>query len=199
MKIRVQVLLFIVAVAASGCASNQPLPLLFGQTQTVGLTINGSVPEQGGELSLAYRDRNIAVIPIQSPIGAQFDAQDNCKQLDPADTSKGASTDNKNQSGASADAKSAAITSQKAATGDNNQPGADAASKTAVADKYCTRDTFSVFGQFELDSKSQPSGVGLGKFFATGFAARKLADGFAERLKNANVSDPQPKSADKTR
>lgn len=48
----------------------------------------------------------------------------------------------------------------------------------------CARDTMSVLGQFEAAAKSG-SGTqqfSLGKFFATGFAARKLADGFAKKL-----------------
>ncbi len=185
MKIRIRVLPLILVAALSGCASNQPLPLLFGQTQTVGLTINGSVPEQGGELSLAYRDRNIAVIPIQSPAGAQFDARDGCSDQDLAETT----------------GKAATTVEQKPATDTKNQSTTNANQKTATNANLranCTRDTFSVFGQFELNGEAQPAGVGLGKFFATGFAARKLADGFAERLKNANVGNSQPKSADTT-
>lgn len=39
-------------------------------------------------------------------------------------------------------------------------------------------ETFSVFGQFKANTTG-PSEVGLGKFFATGIAAQKLAAGFA--------------------
>lgn len=48
----------------------------------------------------------------------------------------------------------------------------------------CSRDTMSVLGQFDAAVKkdSGPQQVVLGKFFATGFAARKLADGFAKKL-----------------
>ncbi len=46
------------------------------------------------------------------------------------------------------------------------------------------RDTMSVLGQFDAAAKrdSGTQQVVLGKFFATGFAARKLADGFAKKL-----------------
>ena len=42
------------------------------------------------------------------------------------------------------------------------------------------RDALSTFGQFELDAKAKAAAaeVGLGKFFATGMAARILAEGF---------------------
>lgn len=51
----------------------------------------------------------------------------------------------------------------------------------------CSRfqDSLSVLGQFNGDaSTSQSAGisVGLGKFFATGMAAKRLSDGFAEKL-----------------
>jgi hypothetical protein len=42
------------------------------------------------------------------------------------------------------------------------------------------RDAYATFGQFE--SSTTGSSVGLGKFFATGLAARRLADGFACKL-----------------
>ena len=53
-------------------------------------------------------------------------------------------------------------------------------SGTAQPDK----DAFSVLGQFELVTEGQQAKVGLGKFFATGLAARRLADGFASALSN---------------
>src|SRR5437868_6958038 len=42
-------------------------------------------------------------------------------------------------------------------------------------------DALSVFGQFKANSGTDPKApkIGLGKFFATGQAARRLADGFA--------------------
>jgi hypothetical protein len=43
-------------------------------------------------------------------------------------------------------------------------------------------DALSVLGQFSVDTNSKTADVGLGKFFATGLAAQKLADGFSERL-----------------
>jgi hypothetical protein len=46
------------------------------------------------------------------------------------------------------------------------------------------KDAFSVLGQFELVTEGQQAQVGLGKFFATGLAARRLADGFASALSN---------------
>ena len=47
------------------------------------------------------------------------------------------------------------------------------------------RDSLSVIGQFELNTQGKAVDVGLGKFFATGLAAKKLADGFAAKLKQA--------------
>jgi hypothetical protein len=46
------------------------------------------------------------------------------------------------------------------------------------------RDSFSVLGQFEASASRSSAAVktGLGKFFATGVAAKKLSDGFALKL-----------------
>lgn len=105
------------AVLSAGCASDQ-IPLVFGQAQTVGMTMAGSAPEQGGEFTFGYRDKNIAVIPTESLSEA---------------------------------------------------PGGDGTHKDAL----------SVLGQFEVEGGARDGGsIALGKFFATGLAAKTLADGF---------------------
>lgn len=45
-------------------------------------------------------------------------------------------------------------------------------------------DSLSVLGQFEVKSSTGSANVGLGKFFATGSAAKALADGFACKVAN---------------
>ena len=112
------VLRFAVAIAGvsvlSGCAVDGPLPLVFGQAHTVGVTISGSVPEQAAELSIGYRDKDIAVVPTH----VMSEAPEN-------------------------------------------------------------NDALSTFGQFELDTEGGAEvKAGLGKFFATGMAARVLSEGF---------------------
>jgi hypothetical protein len=46
------------------------------------------------------------------------------------------------------------------------------------------QDALSVLGQFSVDASTEvkTTTVGLGKFFATGMAAKKLADGFAAKM-----------------
>jgi hypothetical protein len=54
-------------------------------------------------------------------------------------------------------------------------------------------DAFSTLGQFE--ASTQETTVALGKFFATGIAARRLADGFACEVSNgteAGCTGPGP-------
>jgi hypothetical protein len=46
------------------------------------------------------------------------------------------------------------------------------------------RDAYSTFGQFQTNATA--TGVSLGKFFATGIAARRLADGFACEISDAS-------------
>ena len=119
----------IAALALTGCAgSGANMPLIFGQTQTVGLAMGGSTSDQGVDLTLGYKDRNFAIVPVTV----------------------------KQSSG------STQITS------------------TATAGH---QDALSVLGQFEVKADAKAGNVGLGKFFATGLAAKVLADGFAEKLK----------------
>jgi len=113
----------------SGCASNQNLPLIFGQSQTVGISIGGGANDQGADFVLGYKDKNIAIVPIAIQV------------------SEGSYAQVGSMSGENFD------------------------------------DSFSVIGQFEVKSGiSQAGDVGLGKFFATGAAAKALADGFSSKL-----------------
>lgn len=106
-----------VVAAALGCTT-EPKVLVFGQSQNVGLSVGGSAPEQRAEITLGYKDYNIAVIPT-SVLSKAPDANGEWE------------------------------------------------------------DSLSVLGQFELDAEAgTENSVGLGKFFATGGAARTLADGF---------------------
>ncbi len=115
------------AISAAAC-SNVNTPLLFGQTQTVGITINGSTTTQGGELTLGYRDYDIAIIPTTVTQG------------------------------------SGAVTQLNATAGDGFS------------------DALSVIGQFQVSAQGAGPQVTLGKFFATGLAAKTLADGFKAQL-----------------
>lgn len=103
----------IVTLLVTGCASQGDLPLVFGQSHTVGISMSGSVPEQAADLTIGYKDKNIAVVPVQ-----------------PEATAPGNS------------------------------------------------DALSTLGQFELNADANQVKAGLGKFFATGMAARVLSEGF---------------------
>jgi hypothetical protein len=107
----------LVLIVTSGCSSEGDLPLIFGQSHTVGLSISGSTTDQGVELTLGYKDKDLALVPIEPQ---------------------------------------------------------------AVADNGVNKDALSTFGSFSLDAEGQATVVkaGLGKFFATGMAARVLAEGF---------------------
>jgi hypothetical protein len=60
---------------------------------------------------------------------------------------------------------------------------ADGSSTLVKSEVLGAIDAMSVLGQFEVSSGTQSNNVSLGKFFATGLAAQKLADGFKEKLK----------------
>ena len=129
-------LLALLGLTLAGCASAPGTTMLvFGQTQTVGISVGGSVPDQGAMFTLGYQDRNFAIGPATVA-----------------------------QAGGGA---------------------TQVLSSVPDADGRPATDALSVLGQFEVRSGSDGSGkvdVGLGKFFATGLAAQKLADGFKARI-----------------
>lgn len=132
-----------VAVLA-GCGNADSVHLVFGQQNVVGLDITASAPEQGGSLSLGFKDKNIAVIPVAVESGTLKDG------------------------------------SKYKLLGSTNKESADKRRS----------DAYSTLGQFELNSGKDGSlSVGLGKFFATGIAAQKLAEGFQYRLGKKQKAD----------
>jgi len=101
----------------------------------VGVAISGNATEGGTELTVGYKDRDIAIVPVT------------VQQSDGSRTQLEA-------------------TVAKGFQADQTVSGED-------------KDAFSVLGQFDLKAGASPANTGLGKFFATGVAARRLADGFA--------------------
>lgn len=136
-RIPLHAVAFTAALAAgvAGCSSPPGQTMLvFGQTQTVGISIGGSVPDQGASFTLGYQDRNFAIVPATVA-----------------------------QAGGTA----TQVLSTVAPDGEGGLGSTDA---------------LSVLGQFEVRSDTRAANVGLGKFFATGLAAQKLADGFSEQI-----------------
>lgn len=111
-----------------GCAASNNLPLIFGQSQAIGISIGAAASDQGADFVLGYKDKNIAIVPVSL-------------EISPGSFAKIGSESGKN-----------------------------------------FEDAFSVLGQFEASSDITKSNVGLGKFFATGAAAKALADGFSDKL-----------------
>ena len=132
MTAKANLLLLAAATAVCGCQSSSML--VFGQSQTVGITIGGAASDAGAEMTVGYKDRNVAIVPV-------------------------ALMPEKN-----ATAKDAMLVTSTVGAEDGD------------------KDALSVLGQFEVSAKAQDAQVGLGKFFATGLAAQKLADGFACKL-----------------
>ncbi|MGQ0590340.1 MAG: hypothetical protein ACT4N8_12555 [Sphingosinicella sp.] len=55
--------------------TEQGIPLVFGRTQTVGISVAGSVPDQGAHLTIGFTDRNIAVVPTTQSNGTAIRSQ----------------------------------------------------------------------------------------------------------------------------
>jgi hypothetical protein len=127
----------------TGCATTENLPLLFGQSHTVGISIGAAAGEQGADFTLGYKDKNVAVVPVALP----------------------------------------------------TSPGAFAQVGSMSGEKF--EDALSVLGQFSVTSGTTQGNVSLGKFFATGAAAKALADGFSAQLGGTAVAPQEkPKSAE---
>lgn len=139
MKLFLKFILLGFLIIAGGCASDKNMPLVFGQTQTVGISIGTGASGQGVNFVLGYNDKDIALIPVS------------------LQTKKG---------------EYAQITSK-------------------AGDKF--KDALSVLGQFSVSSDTSKGNVGLGKFFATGAAAKSLADGFKEKMRGNVTASPAPK------
>ena len=117
-----------------GCSTSRDMPLLFGTSNVVGISMGGSLAGSGGEFTLGYKGHDFAVVPIT------------VRQPDGSELSVG-----------------------------NEQPG--------LADAY------SVLGQFGASGTrtTDQAKTALGKFFATGMAARTLAGGFAKKLSGSGT------------
>jgi hypothetical protein len=116
----------------AGCNTTGDVPLLFVQTTSVGITAAATGGQAAPELTVGYRDVDVALVPV----------------------TKG----------------DVAITSTS-----TNQ----------------FRDALSVFGQFSVGANGATTpNANLGKFFATGTAASKLAEGYRCQLSAKDNTDP---------
>ena len=52
--------------------ADQPMPLVFGRTQSLGIAVQGSAADQGASLTLGFNDRNIAVVPTTTMQGSNI-------------------------------------------------------------------------------------------------------------------------------
>jgi hypothetical protein len=120
--------------ALSGCASQLDPPLIFVQTHSVGITAATTGGQATPELTVGYRDVDVALVPV---------------------TKAGLPIQSVNGTG--------------------------------------FQDALSVFGQFEVGVAEKTGvlpGVSLGKFFATGTAASRLADGYRCHIGAPTNNDP---------
>lgn len=63
--------LTLAGLGLSACGNIDGADLIFGQQESVGLTISGSAPQQGGGLNLGYHSLDIAIVPVvvETPSG----------------------------------------------------------------------------------------------------------------------------------
>ena len=56
-----------VALLLGACASQDHAPLFFGQAQTLGISVGASPASQTPEMTLGFKDVNVAVVPTLDP------------------------------------------------------------------------------------------------------------------------------------
>jgi hypothetical protein len=122
-------------MATAACGGTDNPPLIFTESNNIGVTVASSPAAQGGEVTLGYRSLDLAVVPVTV---TQADGTVTNLFVDVRDAQGAASAD-----------------------------------------------TLSVLGQFEANAEAPGAAVGLGRFFATGLAAQKLADGFSAELSSS--------------
>jgi len=157
-------MLAVVATLALGGCAEMPknMPLVFGESITVGIGIGSSAADQGADFTLGFKSRDIAVIPVVaydkdgSPVRIQAEVTENTASEESTDTEGGKKT----------------------------------VTKKPVT-RSVNHDSYSVLGQFGSTTDAGNKRVGLGKFFATGTAATQLSAGFAECLKKDNCGSSQ--------
>jgi len=185
------VLITILAVA--GCGST--LPLVFVDKTNVGLEINGPNAEgTSGSIVLGFKTRSAAVVPVavkketnnsnSTPISAEV-AKSLTERIEAiaseiavlrSDGAVGNAVEIKKKETLKEDLRKIISSSQKSY---------DLIQSTKNGD----RDALSVLGQFSANGTGGSDGAGfqLGRFFATGSAASRLADGFSAQLGSKSV------------
>jgi hypothetical protein len=162
-----RLILICLCAVLSGCSTSDNLPLVFMQTTTVGISASATAAQAAPDLTLGYRDVDVAIVPVVA-------GGHSVRGVSPAGAD-GTPTD------------SPIPPVQVAATLSN-----------AGGKSPAYTDALSVFGQFTVNtgqgSNATTPTVGLGKFFATGLAARNLASGFAT-WQSQGVKPPSPTPA----
>ncbi|MEO1083978.1 MAG: hypothetical protein AAFY88_07030 [Acidobacteriota bacterium] len=181
------VLTLVAAVSLCGCQGfyENNKQLYFTQGHLVGIDIDGTAPNQGVSLAVGYKDFNLAIIPVLGSDIATLENTDT--RIDSADGGPETEITNKRQEAVTINGQPVLIDGLVRAQRDT-EGGTSGDGKRSL---QTNRDTFSTFGQFQVDADTgndenqadsiRPS-VGLGKFFATGFAAEELAKGFKAKL-----------------
>jgi hypothetical protein len=125
------------AAALGGCSTTRDVPLLFGSSNVVGISVGASAAGSGADFTLGYKGHDFALVPVT------------VRQPDGSEPRVGSG-------------------------------------QTGVSDAY------SVLGQFGASGGRDAGQVktSLGKFFATGMAARTLAGGFAQKLGGTDENKP---------
>jgi hypothetical protein len=72
-RIKIIAMAGLASLPLAGCATgDQPTPMVFGRTQSVGIGVQGSAVDAGGSVTLGFNDRNIAIVPTTTMQGGNI-------------------------------------------------------------------------------------------------------------------------------
>ena len=195
------------------------MPLIFGEHITFGASLGGSTVDQGIDVTVGFKSKDIAIVPLtKDSTVMEMNTSNATLAVSP---SKPTTNESTTQPGAEPLAKEQALTlltQAIRATPDDKLMGvvgSTSSSDSEVVEEYdkdgnltkrttklkpstgsLSHDAYSVFGQFGSWTEGNTRAVGLRKFFATGSAAVQLSGGFKKCLELGNCSDAGKVSAE---
>jgi len=65
MKLNTSILALAIPAALAGCSSTPTnMPLVFGESITVGISIAATTTDQGADFTLGYKSKDVAIVPV---------------------------------------------------------------------------------------------------------------------------------------
>jgi hypothetical protein len=161
----------------SACANQDKL--IFGQGNNTGLSISASAADTGASITLGYTGVDFAIVPVIVDDGHGGTKAIGGETILNSGDATGKSANAGNGSNPTGSGSTDKGTGNKTSAGNGKGGGDNGNGIDGVI-----RDSYSVFGTFGLNAVNKPTNpdLDLSKVFATGLAAKILAQGYARKL-----------------